>query len=262
MLPDALTPVERHGDVWFKRDDLFSIAGVSGGKVRACAALAQGADGLVTAGSRGSPQVNIVAHIAQALGVPCRGHVPSGELHAEVVAARAAGAGIVQHRPGYNTVLIARAKADADVFGWRYVPFGMECREAVTLTAGQVANLPRSSRRLVVAVGSGMSLAGILHGFDAAGWHLPVLGVVVGADPTKRLDRYAPRWWRDPAAVQLVRPDTGYAKPAANRRFAAGGPLLDPVYEAKCLPYLAAGDVFWLVGMSQTAADGQMAEAA
>ena len=51
------TPVQQVGQLWLKRDDLYSVAGVAGGKVRSCWALAQGARGLVTAGSRASPQV-------------------------------------------------------------------------------------------------------------------------------------------------------------------------------------------------------------
>lgn len=47
-----LTPVERCGDIWLKRDDAFTVAGQYGGKARTCWQLAQGASGLVTAGSR------------------------------------------------------------------------------------------------------------------------------------------------------------------------------------------------------------------
>jgi hypothetical protein len=133
------TPVERRGNVWVKRDDLFSVAGVSGGKVRSCWHLAQGATGLVTAGSRSSPQVNIVAHIAKALGIPCRVHTPAGDLSPEVLSAQAAGAEVVQHKAGYNNVIIKRARDDAKAQGWREIPFGMECTEAVTQTRGQVS---------------------------------------------------------------------------------------------------------------------------
>lgn len=56
------TPVERHGDHWVKRDDMFRVGDSCGGKVRICLQLAtagrdQGAHTLVTAGSRHSPQV-------------------------------------------------------------------------------------------------------------------------------------------------------------------------------------------------------------
>lgn len=46
------TPIQSIGGIWLKRDDLFEIAGVRGGKVRTCWRLSQGSVGLVTAGSR------------------------------------------------------------------------------------------------------------------------------------------------------------------------------------------------------------------
>jgi hypothetical protein len=86
--PDDLTPITHArftDDVWgwLKRDDLFEYAGVRGGKVRTCLALAREArHGLVTAGSRSSPQVNIVARIGRSLGLPVRAHVPAGPMGA------------------------------------------------------------------------------------------------------------------------------------------------------------------------------------
>jgi 1-aminocyclopropane-1-carboxylate deaminase/D-cysteine desulfhydrase-like pyridoxal-dependent ACC family enzyme len=240
------------GDILLKRDDLFEVAGVRGGKVRSCWSLSQGAPGLITAGSRASPQVNIVAHIAKQLGVPCRVHVPSGALAPEVAAARDAGAEVIQHRPGYNSVIVARAREDAERTGWREIPFGMECGEAVRATASQVAGLPWGQfGRIVVPVGSGMSLAGVLHGLVARGAGIPpVLGVVVGADPLKRLDAYAPAFWRD--LVTLVPSGLDYHDEAPKRML--GGVALDPIYEAKCLPFLRPGDLLWVVGIRQTAA--------
>lgn len=246
------TPVQQVGpDLWAKRDDLFSVAGVAGGKVRTCWALATApgdVQGLVTAGSRSSPQVSIVAHIARQLGVPCRVHTPSGKAGPEVEAAIACGATRIEHRPGYNSVIVRRAADDAAALGWRLIPFGMECKEAVRLTAQQVQNLPAECQRLVVPVGSGMSLAGILHGLvsdDNPLLVLPkVLGVVVGADPTKRLDQWAPVGWR--AQVQLVTSPLPYHKPAPVTSWQ--GLDLDPIYEAKCLPLLRPGDCLWVVG--------------
>lgn len=255
VVPDEtpdLTPVDWLGDegVWVKRDDAFAFAGVRGGKVRTCRVLSEGASGLVTAGSRQSPQANIVAQIARRLGVPCRVHTPQGELSPELLAAKAAGAEVVQHPAGYNNVIVARAREDAAARGWTEIPFGMECEEAVRQTSRQVANLPPGAHRLVAPVGSGMSLAGILHGLVAAGRDdLKVLGVVVGADPEKRLDRYAPKGWRD--RVTLVPSGLDYHAHAPKTRLAEIE--LDPVYEAKCLPFLLPGDVLWVVGRRQTA---------
>lgn len=242
-VPD-LTPVESHGGYYVKRDDLFCVAGQRGGKVRTCWGLAQGAKGLVTAGSRQSPQVNIVAHIARRLGIPCQVHVPSGGLTPELVAAKDAGAEIVQHKAGYNSVIVARCREAAERLGWREIPFGMECEEAVLATSKQVANIPEGVSRLVVPVGSGMSLSGILRGLQEAGRDLPVLGISVGADPSKRLDKWAPAGWR--SRVELVRSDLDYHDAVHGARL--GGLLLDPIYEAKCLPFLRDGDCLWVVG--------------
>lgn len=251
--PDGLSPVELRGPFWFKRDDLFAIAGVAGGKARTCWALAAGAPGLVTAGSRSSPQANIVAQVAKRLDIPCQVHTPTGELSPELLAARAGGAEVVQHKAGYNAVIVARARESAKALGWVEVPFGMECEEAVRQTRSQVANVPAEVERLVVPVGSGMSLSGILRGLDDCGLdELRVLGVVVGADPTARLDRYAPANWRD--RVELVPSGSRYDAPAAVT--VLEGVDLDPHYEAKCLPFLRPGDLLWCVGIRATARRG------
>ena len=262
--PDALTPVDRVGGWWVKRDDAFEVAGSCGGKVRTClhiarAAQAAGARTLVTAGSRSSPQVNIVAGVAQVLGMHARCHVPTGQWTPELVAAGRAGAHLVRHRPGHNSVLVARARADAEADPVAaLIPFGMETPLAVTYTAAQCANLPYGDfGRLVVSVGSGMSLAGILAGVaDYRGMGaVPVLGVRVGADPTARLDRYAPMWrW---CSVELVDAGVPYHKPVERLLLNAHGyPIvLDPIYEAKCWPHLRDGDLLWIVGRRQTVSE-------
>lgn len=246
-MTDGLTPIEWYGSWWAKRDDLYRApGGAPGGKARTCWALAQGAPGLVTAGSRSSPQVAIVASIAQELGIPCRVHTPAGDPGAEVLAALAAGAERIEHRSGYNNVIVAGARRDAERSGWRLIPFGMECQEAIDQTSAQVAAIPAGVRRIVVPVGSGMSLAGIL----AADIDIPILGVWVGADPHERLDRWAPLWRM--RAVELARSPYDY-RMAASPDWLPNGVRLDPIYEAKVLPYLLPRDLFWVVGIRPSA---------
>jgi 1-aminocyclopropane-1-carboxylate deaminase/D-cysteine desulfhydrase-like pyridoxal-dependent ACC family enzyme len=257
--PERITPWQRLGDIFVKRDDLFGVAGVRGGKCRTCLALSRPGrkegllsfptKGFTTAGSRSSPQVNIVAHIAQHYHLPCRVHTPSGELYPELVAAQEAGATIVQHPAGYNNVIIARAREDAAARGWTYIPFGMECHEAVQQTSGQVRGMPSEVLRLVVPVGSGMSLSGILHGLDQFKRKIPVIGVMVGADPTKRLNTYAPLQWR--SMVRLVPSGSDYHQ-QGKTGVAFRGITIDPGYEAKCIPFLLPGDAFWIVGIRGT----------
>jgi 1-aminocyclopropane-1-carboxylate deaminase/D-cysteine desulfhydrase-like pyridoxal-dependent ACC family enzyme len=242
---NEISPIEEHGGYMVKRDDSFSINGGRGGKVRTCWILAQGSKGLVTAGSRSSPQVNIVAQIAKVMGIPCRAHTPMGELSSEVIMAKEAGADIIQHPYGYNNVIIKRARDDAEEKGYTNIPFGMQHIEAVNQTEKQVENIPNNVKRIVVPVGSGMSLSGILHGLLKFDKKIPVLGIMVGADPIKRLDEYAPDNWRD--MVKLERSELKYAKEATITKL--GNLQLDPIYEAKCLPYLEKDDLFWIVGI-------------
>jgi len=247
------TPVEWHGGYAVKRDDLFNVGGSRGGKVRTCLALAErataeGRRGLVTAGARHSPQVNIVATVAAQLGLRCRAHIPAGPMTPELEAAAAAGAQLIAHRPGHNSVIIARARADAATLGWAHIPFGMEHAEAVRQTAGQVGWAAASASRIVVAVGSGMSAAGIVAGLHAARSQTRVLGVCVGADPRPRLNKFCAGWR---ARLDLAPAALPYNKPHSEPQL--GGLPLDPYYEAKCLPHLQAGDLFWVVGIRATA---------
>lgn len=263
------TPVEwypDHGGVYVKRDDLYlAPGGAPGGKARTCYSLitdglATPQDevpdpgrGVVTAGSRSSPQVNIVAQICQSLNVPCRVHTPTGKPGPEVEAAIAAGAERVEHFPGYNTVLVKRAADDSSSRGWVHVPFGMDHPEAVRQTAKEMSEESiLGAKRIVVPVGSGMSLCGILEGMKEWQMPLPVLGVIVGADPTPRLDRYCPmwRWWAD---LELVPAGVAYDEEVEG---SIGTAALDPIYEAKCLKFLRPGDLLWVVGIRQTYLSG------
>ena len=252
------TPVGWSDGIWFKRDDLFTIAGASGGKARTIWSMVptrQPRDfhtGITTAGSRNSLQVSTTARIARWLKLPFRAHVPTGELGNELLAMEKEGCEIIQHKAGYNSVLIARAKADAQQRGWFYVPFGLECHTAVTATKTQVINIPIEVKRLVVPIGFGMTLAGILCGLRDIQRRLPVFGLVVGADPSKRLNLYAPKNWHN--MVHLQRSVFKYHEPYVANQF--GSIILDPFYEAKCIPYLRKGDCLWIVACREGAKDG------
>lgn len=242
--PNELTPIQRVGGIMLKRDDLFHVKGVRGGKVRTCWYLSYGADGLITAGARHSPQVSIVSRIAQHLDVPCRVHVPRGKETMQIIYAEQNGAEIIRHFPGYNTVIVARARDDALTHSsFTEIPFGMECWEAVNQTRKQTLNIPSNAKRIVVPVGSGMTLAGVLWGLKDMGLDLPVLGVSVGANPERRLDHYAPKGWRRNTVLTVS--ESGYHDTVHGD---IGGIDLDPIYEAKCLPHLMEDDLFWVIG--------------
>lgn len=223
--------------------------GVNGGKARACLAYARRSTvGLLTAAARQSPQSVIVAAIAAGMGLPCRIHTASGDMTEELNRARQLNAQLIFHRGGYGSVIARRARDEAASTGWTLVPFGMECSEAVLLAARQAANVPSAAQRIVVPVGSGMTLAGILMALFQKGRQLPVVGVVVGADPTRRLDKWAPGVWR--SMVQLHWSRLPYKRPAKDVQL--GQVSLDPFYEAKCVPYLREQDCLWIVGQRRS----------
>jgi 1-aminocyclopropane-1-carboxylate deaminase/D-cysteine desulfhydrase-like pyridoxal-dependent ACC family enzyme len=244
--PDT-TPVEEHGGVLVKREDAWSRGGASGAKARALFTAAEGAAGIVTAGARISPQLERAALVAHALGLPARLHTGWGQDTAETALATEVGAVLLRHRPARLSVIRARYRDDAQrlaAAGWACVPFGMDHPVYLAQVAEQAAHLPRTGvRRVVVPVGSGMTLAAVLHGLDAAEHPAPVLGVRVGGDPTLTLDRHAPDWQR---RTRLVASGQDFDTRASNR---LGNLHLDPHYEAKTLPYLRSGDLLWAVGI-------------
>lgn len=250
-----LTPIEKVSScMWAKRDDTYRLGDVCGGKVRACLHLASyaqkaGARGLVTACNIHSPQAGIVACVARHLDMWIKVYVnrythPTPEL----LFALNAGATIIKSNSTYDD----GAERDASRFAqgfhsgsdWALIPFGMQCRTAVGLTCEQVYSIPAGVKRIVVPVGSGITLSGVLRGLRIEALDIPVLGVAVGRDPEDTLDLYAPRNWRD--MCTLVRSDHPYSYRCTEVML--GDIELDEIYEAKALPYLKPGDMFWVVG--------------
>lgn len=249
-LINKFTPIDRVGDIWVKRDDFFCIAGVNGGKVRSCFNLMQKAKGVTTAGSRKSPQINIVASIAQLMGIPFYAHCPQGDLGEELIYAKNKGATIIQHKAGYNSVIKARARGHANQLGFLEVPFGMMCDTAIEETRKQVENFPNGIKRIIMPVGSGMSLAGVLNGLKDKKLNIPVLGVVVGASPERALNAFAPMDWR--SMVTLVNAGVDYHVEIKENSY--NGILLDPIYEAKVIKFIEKDDLFWIVGLRESIA--------
>jgi hypothetical protein len=104
----------------------------------------------------------------------------------------------------------------------------------------------------VVPVGSGVTFCGVLRALEAGRLgRLAVLGVVVGGDPQRRLEKHVPswRWLLSAGGATTVRSPLPYETPAEAVYYGMsfGDLRLDPYYEAKCVPYLRPGDVLWAV---------------
>lgn len=247
--PAVLTPIQQSGNFFFKRDDLFDFGGANGGKARALFEMGTKAKGLVTCGDRQSTQIPRAAQVAKALGIPCRLHTAKGADTPGMATARSLGAEIIQHDPGYLSQCKKWAHDDAAELGYFHVPWANLHPDAIALTAEQVksfAEQPHKPKRLVVPVGSGATLAGILRGMNTHGIKLPVLGILLGADHTKALNEFAPKGWEKMVKFEKAKQKFHDEAPKADQT--VEGIALDPVYEAKCVPFLKPGDCLWIVG--------------
>lgn len=233
--------------VWVRREEMNRIGLANGTKARAILAIADGGRGIVTSGGRVSTQGLMAAAVAKHLAVPLEFHTATGDSTDVLDAIRKMGGVIIQHRPGYTSVISARAVAAAaapEKAGWRLVPGGMQHPRMVATVAAAVdpGGLP-PAKRLVIACGSGLTLSGVLRALPGA---MPVLGVCVGADPRKHLDKYAPANWRN--RVTLVDAAAGFHTHAPEEYH---GIPVDPIYSGKCIPFLQEGDLLWNSGARQ-----------
>ena len=245
-----VTPIELVDNIYLKRDDKFTAYGVSGGKARSAYqlildGLSKGYKEFVTAGSRMSPQCELVSCLCQAIGVKCHLFMPKGKDTSVILNINKNDLSEI-HRTkiGYNSVICKWSKDFAEENNFYYIPFGMECEENIEVTKHQVSNIPKEIARIVIPVGSGMSFISVLNGLECYNMHdIEVLGISVGKDITKNLDKYlkAPN-----IKYEIIKSELSYEKEAAE--YMIGDVELDKIYEAKCLPYLKNGDLLWVVG--------------
>lgn len=206
--PLALLPTPLHrahrleaelgtGPLLLKRDDLIGF-GVAGNKARPLeflvgAALAEGADVIVTGGGPGSNFCPAAALAARAAGLDCDLVVwgePGGSVN--LALAVAAGASIVPtgnaDRAAVDALVEERA-AELRAAGRR--PYAVPRGGSTALgavgfavaAAELAAQLDEPPALVVIAVGSGGSCAGLVAGLAAAGLTTPVLGVSVSRPP-------------------------------------------------------------------------------
>jgi len=247
---DLITPVEKINGIWFKREDKYEIYSVCGGKARSAyyliqKGLSEGKTQFVTCGARTSPQCEIISCICEALKVKCHLFMPQGQ-DTSILKTIYKNKYSILHRTkvGYNNVLISWSKKFCEENNFYYIPFGMECKENIDIISEQVINIPIESKKIVITVGSGMSLVGLLNGLEKQGWYdKEVLGISVGKDPTKTINKYinAPH-----INYSIIKSPLDYdKKPKITNLY---GIELDPYYESKCIDYIHEGDLFYIIG--------------
>jgi len=247
-------------DLWIKRDDLTDLGG--GNKVRkleylVADALATGATVLVTSGGAQSNHARATAAAAARVGLGSvlvlggtalagrPGNLALEELlGAEVVLAEGLSGPSLDRRVE-EVVERLRAAGERPAV----LPFGGSSAVGASGYVACAAELHQQApdaANVVVAVGSGGTMAGLVTGLGAE----RVLGIDTGAviDPTERVSALVAELGGTPGALRLDRDQAGagYGRlttaAATAMRTAARteGLLLDPVYTGKALAGLAS----------------------
>ena len=253
---EVLTRVEKKGDFFFKRDDDFEIYNAKGGKARSAyqiitnALRNKGATSFTTAGSRFSPQCEIVSNICESMGLQAHLFMPSGKqtsITENIL--RNGNSTIHRTKVGYNSVICSYAKKFAIENSSFYIPFGMECVENIEITKHQVQNIPKEVKRIVVPCGSGMSMISIIKGLEYYKmFDKEVIGVVVGKNPQINFKKFIHNslFCQCDIKFTFVNSSLKYEEKPQTTQFC--GIDLDPIYESKCIPFLEEGDLLWIVG--------------
>jgi 1-aminocyclopropane-1-carboxylate deaminase/D-cysteine desulfhydrase-like pyridoxal-dependent ACC family enzyme len=247
----AKTPVEKPGNLWFKREDLFEFAGMRGAKVRAALLLClrareQGYSTVVSAGSRYSPQLAIVGAVCRELGLQAVGFVIAGHITPVLNMAMLSGLSLRSVKARYSSVVRAQARRWALDNKAFLVPFGMLDDEVMGLTKFQARSLADSGvledvQRVVMVAGSGVNLAGVLQGLRECSANVPVVGVLVGYDCRKFVHSHC-----NYNNLSFFRSMLPYDSPSFFSK--VNGVDVDLRYEGKAVPFLRPGDLFWDIG--------------
>lgn len=258
---DYITPVEKIGDLFFKREDLYEFNGMYGSKVRACVsickqAISNGFNTVTTLGAKGSPQINIASTVGQVLGLRVVGHTTTSPLQPDMLSAINKGAEIIQHPYGYTSVLIKRASDYAINNNAYLIPFGMDKESSVLLAKEQVKSIvpfKDEIKRIVVPMGSGINLSGIILGLKENDLDIPVVAIKVGHNPEKILKKYLGEDYKELfTEIEALQP---YNKSSEYTEI--NGIEVDSIYEGKCIPFLQSGDLFWIIGKRETQINGK-----
>ncbi len=179
-----LSPVEKIGGMWFKREDKYAplgYGGINGSKLRVCIwlidqGLRQGCHGVVHGAVTGSPQHPMVACIAAHYRVPvldCIGTKKPFE-HETLAAAAWMGAQFESYNPGYAATLNSKAEKRAKELGYFHLETNITVDQVKNppqrveafhkVGSVQVQNIPDHIENIIVPAGSCNSVTSVLYG--------------------------------------------------------------------------------------------------
>lgn len=204
-----LTPVEKRGEYYFKREDLyvpFDFSPANGSKLRQCQILIKKNidkyKGIITGTSIYSPQAVIVATVAKGMGFPCwiyYGGTTKEKLYQNKYAnlCRHLGANVdIVSKMAYTSVLSSKAQLFADEFNLYNVRYGFDLIDNLDVfvhsTARQVENIPDNINSIVITVGSAITLIGLLYGIVLYNKNIQTI-YAIGCAPNRiaKIEKYA-----------------------------------------------------------------------
>ena len=178
--PDDITPVEEHGGILMKRDDLFAPFGegtVNGGKLRQCFYLVDKIKddykGLISCCSIYSPQAPITASVGRHFGMPVTifygGTTKERAIQMRMpnITMRYGAKMEIASKSGIHSILYMKAKKYASENDYFVVDYGFNIMEypdiLIDKVANQVVNIPDVDN-LVITCGSGITATSIMLG--------------------------------------------------------------------------------------------------
>lgn len=204
-----LTPVEKRGEYYFKREDLyipFDFSPANGSKLRQCQLLVEknidNHNGLITGTSIYSPQAVIVASVAKDIKKPCKiyyGGTNKDKLSQNKYAVLCCQLGAdvdVVSKMAYTSVLNNKAQLFANESGFYNVRYGFDLIDNLDVfihsTAWQVGNLPDDISKIIITVGSSITLIGVLYGIAIHNKEIQeVYAIGVAPNRIGQIERYA-----------------------------------------------------------------------
>jgi 1-aminocyclopropane-1-carboxylate deaminase/D-cysteine desulfhydrase-like pyridoxal-dependent ACC family enzyme len=265
----GITPIEKMGEIFVKREDLAcweSLEYPSGSKVRQYMAMAANAalasvNGQILKGaavpclvgcSANSAMQIYVSAAAKQLGVPGIIYTAQRKVKSDAtIYAESLGCEINFVKPGYLSVIRKAARTRIRQLG-QVVQW--DRNEAIKDTIAQCVNIPKEVKRIIVPTGSGLTAAGVLIGVSRlglGGWPYQQGPIVVAVltSPMATKESILKLVDKEPnlCKFQVIGPSTPYDTPVVAEL--PDGTPCDPFYSAKALQYLTDGDLLWPVGL-------------
>jgi Pyridoxal-phosphate dependent enzyme len=165
--------IAKHAGIMVVRDDLFP----GGTKARIFAPLFERHEEIVYASPAQGGAQTALAHAAAAAGRRATIFVAKRAFpHPRALEAKRMGASILQVRPGYLSVVQARAKAYCAHTGAWLLPFGADTPEAIAIVATTARALEIEPDEVWCAAGSGVLMRGLSQAWPAAKRHAVQIG--------------------------------------------------------------------------------------